>query len=171
MTKRQFICPSIYCDGTKFDEMYFTPIILLLLLKNEFYGDRLMFIGDYSDTEKEVSHFRTDVNCNLYNFLNENDHIYEYNRYRMTRDAKYIIDFFSYDQEMEPVPKLNDFKEYFVVNKSKKQYISVDEEYSNKIINLLAYDKSEYNCTELATLWCNDEITLEKKIYENFVQL
>jgi hypothetical protein len=89
----------------------------------------------------------------------------------MTRDAKYIIDFFSYDQEMEPVPKLNDFKEYFVVNKSKKQYISVDEEYSNKIINLLAYDKSEYNCTELATLWCNDEITLEKKIYENFVQL
>ena len=163
-TKRQYICPSIYRDGTKFGEMMYLQRMLLYLLQNDWESDQLMFIGDHSNTENEKAHFGC-KNMGLYYYLMENERKYLFYRYQMLVDRTGILDV--YQNSIMPIPSLSDFEDYVVVNHSKKEYISIDMLYFDKIVNLLLIDNSEegqpeFN-PELATLWCGDALKLEKK--------
>jgi hypothetical protein len=166
-TKKLFICPSAFGDGIKYDEIYYTPIVLLLFLEKYWFNDKIFFIGDYdNNTEKEMQEFyNPNVEYkkydNLYHYLMNNEFNYYDNRYRMTQDYKFIVDTF-YNNKCIEKPTLQYYKDYIVVNKEKKEYISVNKDYPDIIKAVLAHNNSD-NEFKFSGLWLNSSITLYKK--------
>lgn len=168
LSKKVYICPSIFGDGIKFLELFLTPIMLLFLLENGWDSDKLMLIGDYSKTNDLVMQFTNITeSLNLYEYLVRYEKKYLYYRYQMTRDEKLIRDV--YYNDVFCTPKLSDYAKKFVLNRRRKEYICVDTDYSNKIKALLAYDRTEVD-DEITSLWCGDEICIDTQFYD-FVQI
>ncbi len=170
--KKLFICPSAFGDGTKYDEIYYTPILLLFLLEKYWYNDKIFLLGDYDNNiSKEMKDFYNsnveNKDCeNLYHYLMENEKNYYDNRFRMTSDYKLIIDTF-YNESYEK-PTLQYYKDYVVVNEDRKEIIYVNEHYPTIIKSVLAHDNSD-NDYSFSCSWLNSRITLIKK--DNITEL